>query len=135
MSEQLVILYHPRCKASQSLLSKLPDKIENIKLIDITAMQQIPQGVRSVPCGILDSKQITGKALFDKVASICDGPVGLNIYGASNQAGFLDKSSNFSLTNNFSLVDGATGSNGMEGVPKYDESQRKTLEELKLERD
>lgn len=135
MSEQLVILYHPRCKASQSLLSKLPDKIENIKLIDITTMQQIPRGVRSVPCGILDSNQITGKALFDKVASMVDGPAPLNIYGASNQAGFVDKSDNFPLYNIFSSVDGSTGSHGMDGVPKYDESKRKSLEELKLERD
>lgn len=135
MSEPLVILYHPKCKASQALLSKLPEKIENIKPIDISTMQQIPQGVRSVPCGILDSQQITGKALFDKVSSIVDGPVGLNIYGSSNQAGFLNNSSNFSLNHNFSMIEGSDSTDGMNGVPKYDESQRKTLEELKLERD
>ena len=33
------------------------------------------------------------------------------------------------------MVESNDSVNGMSGVPKYDESQRKTLEELKLERD
>lgn len=134
-SNVLVILYHPRCKASQKLISKLPDNFDMVKLVNITSIQSIPQGVKSVPTGIIQGTSISGKALFDKIDGMVKGPTGLDIFGASNKAGFINNDLNFNLSANFTTLDGNNSqSDGFTGVPKFNESQVRSLEQLQTER-
>jgi S-adenosylmethionine synthetase len=134
MSEgpELVIIYHPGCKASQKLLSKIPDDFKIIKTVDIRTIKNIPPHIKSVPVGIQKEETITGKELFNKVENMINGPISANIFGASNMAGFINGSSNFSLNSNYSCL--GNGNDGFSGVPKYDDSQARTLDSLKSER-
>lgn len=136
MSDQgeFVIIYHPSCKACQKLLSNIPEDNKIIKLVNVLSLNTIPSGLKSVPAGFSDNNIITGKKLFEKVESLINGPVSVNIYGASNQAGFIDGSSNFKLSSNFSPLDGSNGADGFIGVPKFDENQIKTVDQLQVER-
>ena len=136
MSDQseFVIIYHPSCKACQKLLSKVPEDTKIVKLVNVLSLPKLPPGLKSVPAGISENNIITGKQLFEKVESLLNGPVSVNIFGASNQAGFIDGSSNFKLSSNFSPIDGSNGSDGFIGVPKFDENQTKTIDQLKIER-
>ena len=131
---EFVIIYYPSCKACQKLLSKIPKDSDIVKLINVLSLSQIPKGIKSVPAGIADNNIITGKQLFEKVESLINGPVSVNIFGASNQAGFLDSSSNFKLSSNFSVIDGSNGADGFTGVPKFDENQTRTVDQLTSER-
>jgi hypothetical protein len=126
-----VVLYHPKCKASQKVLS-LVNNNENVNLVDITTIRKIPEGVDKVPVGIFDSQLISGKPLFEKIDSIINGPSYVNIKGSSNIAGFLNNNSNFSMNNVFSSL--GNGADGFTGVPTFDESSVKTLDTLKQER-
>lgn len=132
-SNVLVILYHPKCKASQKLLSNIPDSFEGIKAINIETIE-VPQFVKSVPCGIVDGNPITGKPLFDKVISMISGPKSVDINSSSKQASFINNSSNFQLNSGFSMIDENKGNDGFSGVPKFDESQTRSLDDLRSER-
>jgi len=133
--DEFVIIYHPSCKACQKLLSNIPDDNKIVKLVNVLSLETLPSGLKSVPAGFSDNNIITGKQLFEKVDSLLNGPTSLNIFGASNQAGFIDGSSNYKLSSNFSPLDGDNGSDGFTGVPTFDENQAKTIDELKFERD
>lgn len=133
--DEFVIIYHPSCKASQKLLSSIPADNKIVKLVNVLSLGKLPSGLKSVPAGFSDNNIITGKQLFEKVDSLLNGPTCLNIFGASNLAGFIDGSSNYKLSSNFSPLDGANGSDGFSGVPTFDENQAKTIEQLKFERD
>jgi hypothetical protein len=134
-SNGLVILYHPQCKASQKLISKIPDNFDMIKLVNITTIKSIPSGVRSVPTGIIQGKPISGKTLFDKIDGMVKGPTGIDIFGASNKAGFISNDLSFNLSSNFSTLDeNNSQSDGFTGVPKFNESQVRSLEQLQTER-
>jgi len=136
MSDQneFTIIYHPQCKASSKLISLIKDNSKMFKLVNVLTIPKLPPDLKSVPAGIVDGGIMTGKPLFEKVQSMINGPVSVNIFGASNQAGFINGSSNFALNSNFSPLDGSNGSDGFSGVPTFDENQVKTIEELKLER-
>ena len=136
MSDQneFVIVYHPNCKASQKLLSNIQQDNKMFKLVNILSIPNLPPNLKSVPAGITDGNIITGKQLFEKVESMINGPTSLNIYGASNQAGFINGSSNFNLNSNFSSLEGSSQADGFSGVPAFDENKTRTMEQLKLER-
>jgi hypothetical protein len=136
MSDQneFVIIYHPQCKASQKLLSTIPDDNQMVKLINVLSISKLPSGLKSVPAGIVEDGIITGKKLFEKVASLLNGPVSVNIFGASNQAGFINGPSNFNLNSNFTPLEGTGQADGFTGVPKFDENQVKTIDQLQTER-
>lgn len=135
MSDQneFVIVYHPNCKASQKLLSNIQQDNKMFKLVNILSIPNLPPNLKSVPAGITDGNIITGKQLFEKVESMINGPTSLNIFGASNQAGFINGSSNFNLNSSFSQLEGS-GQDGFSGVPTFDENKTRTMEQLKLER-
>jgi predicted thioredoxin/glutaredoxin len=137
MSDQneFVIIYHPQCKACQRLLRNIKEDNSMFKLVNILSIPNLPQGLKSVPAGITEGSIITGKKLFEKVESMLNGPVSVNIFGASNQAGFISGSANFKLNANFSTLEGGDNTDGFTGVPKFDENQTKTIDQLKLERD
>lgn len=134
MSEgpELVVIYHPGCKASQKLLSKIPDDFKIIKTVDIRTIKNIPPHIKSVPVGIAGEDTITGKELFNKVENMINGPTSANIFQSSAMTGFINGASNFSLNSNYSCLD--NGNDGLSGVPKYDESQSRTLDKLQAER-
>lgn len=136
MSDQaeFVIIYHPMCKASQKLIAMIPEDNKIAKFVNVLNLKELPPGLKSVPAGILDNNIITGRQLFEKVESTLSGPVSVNIFGASNQAGFINGTSNFNLNNNFSPLDGVKTVDGFTGVPKFDENQTRTMDQLKSER-
>jgi hypothetical protein len=136
MSDQkeFVIIYHPKCKACQKLLSNITEDNKMFKLINVLTLPNLPPDLKSVPAGITDGSIITGKKLFEKVISMINGPVSVNIFGASNQAGFISGDSNFNLNSNFTTLDGSGQSDGFTGVPKFDENQTKTIDQLQSER-
>ena len=134
-SNVLVILYHPQCKASQKLISKLPEKFDMVKLVNITTISSIPSGVKAVPTGLIEGKIISGKTLFDKIDGMLKGPTGLDIFGSSNKAGFINNDLSFNLSSNFSMLDDNNHqADGFSGVPKFNESQVRSLEQVQNER-
>lgn len=136
MSDQneFVIIFHPQCKACQNLLSNIKEDNNMFKLVNVLTIPKLPPDLKSVPAGITDGSIITGKKLFEKVESMLNGPVSVNIFGASNRAGFINGSSDFNLNSNFSPLEGSNSADGFTGVPKFDENQVKTIDQLKLER-
>lgn len=136
MSDQneFVIIYHPQCKACQKLLSNIHEDNKMFKLVNVLGIPNLPSGLKSVPAGIVEGNIITGKKLFEKVESMLNGPVSVNIFGASNQAGFINGSSNFKLNSNFTPLEGSSQGDGFTGVPKFDENQTRTIDQLKIER-
>lgn len=137
MSDQneFVIVYHPQCKACQKLLSNVKEDNNMFKLVNVLSIPKLPSGLKSVPAGITEGSIITGKKLFEKVESMINGPVSVNIFGASNRAGFINGSTDFNLNSNFSPLEGAGNTDGFTGVPTFDENQVRTIDQLKLERD
>lgn len=136
MSDQneFVIIYHPQCKACQKLLSNITTDNNMFKLVNVLTIPKLPPELKSVPAGIIDGNIITGKRLFEKVESMLNGPVSVNIFGASNRAGFINGSADFNLNSNFTPLEGSGSADGFTGVPKFDENQVRTIDQLKLER-
>lgn len=136
MSDQneFVIVYHPQCKACQKLLSNIKEDNNMFKLVNVLSIPNLPPGLKSVPAGITDGSIITGKKLFEKVEAMLNGPISVNIFGASNRAGFINGSSDFNLNSNFSPLEGSSDGDGFTGVPKFDENEVRTIDQLKLER-
>lgn len=137
MSDQseFVIIFHPQCKASQKLLNSIKENNSSMfKLVNILELPTLPPNLKSVPVGSVDGEFITGKKLFEKVLAMINGPVSVNIFGSSNRAGFIDGSSNFNLSSNFSSLENADHADGFTGVPKFDETQSRTIEQIKKER-
>ena len=136
MSDQneFVIIYHPKCKACQKLLSNITEDNKMFNLVNVLTIPNLPPGLKSVPAGITDCAIITGKKLFEKVESMINGPISVNIFGASNRAGFINGSTDFNLNSNFTALEGSGNADGFTGVPKFDENQVKTIEQLKIER-
>ena len=136
MSDQneFVIVYHPQCKACQKLLSNIKEDNNMFKLVNVLSIPNLPPGLKSVPAGITDGSIITGKKLFEKVEAMLNGPISVNIFGASNRAGFINGSSDFNLNSNFSPLEGSSEGDGFTGVPKFDENEVRTIDQVKLER-
>lgn len=136
MSDQneFVIIFHPQCKACQKLLSNIKEDNNMFKLVNVLSIPKLPPDLKSVPAGITEGNIITGKKLFEKVESMINGPVSVNIFGSSNRAGFIDGSADFNLSSNFTPLEGSGCADGFTGVPKFDENQVKTIDQLKLER-
>lgn len=136
MSDQneFVIIYHPQCKASQKLLSNIKEDNNIFKIVNVLSISKLPPGLKSVPAGITEGGIITGKKLFEKVESMINGPVSVNIFGASNRAGFINGSTDFNLNSNFTPLEGVGNTDGFTGVPTFDENQVRTIDQLKLER-
>ena len=132
--QQFVTIYHPQCKASNRLLSNIKENNNMFKFVNVLSLPNLPPGLKLVPAGIIEGGIITGKKLFEKVESMINGPVSVNIFGASNRAGFINGSSDFNLNSNFSCLENADNTDGFTGVPKFDESQVRTIEQLKDER-
>lgn len=132
-SNVVVILYHPNCKASQKLLSMIPDNFEGIRAVNIQTIE-VPHFVKSVPCGVIDGNPITGKVLFDKVNGMISGPKSIDLNRSSKQAGFINNSSNCQLNSGFSTIDEDRGMDGFSGVPKFDQAQVRSVEDLRSER-
>lgn len=136
MSDQgeFVIVFHPQCKACQKLLSNVKEDNNMFKLVNVLSIPKLPPGLKSVPAGITEGNIITGKKLFEKVESMINGPVSVNIFGSSNRAGFIDGTANFTPNSNFTLLEGSNSADGFTGIPKFDENQTKTIDQLKIER-
>lgn len=132
--DEFVIIYHPQCKASQKLLSNVKEDNNMFKLVNVLSIPKLPPELKSVPAGITEGSIITGKKLFEKVESMINGPVSVNIFGSSNRAGFIDGSTDFNLNSKFTPLEGAGNSDGFTGVPKFDENQVRTIDQLELER-
>lgn len=132
--DEIIIVYHPQCKASQKLLSMV-NNMKGIKLVNILTMSQIPPQIKSVPAGIInDNTLISGKELFAKIEGIVTGPTSLNIYGSSNKATFIGDNNDFNLNSNFSSFGANRGTDGTVGVPNWDESQARTINDIEAER-
>jgi len=133
--EEFVIIYHPKCKASQNLLSKIQQDTKGVKLVNILTLESIPPQIQSVPVGIIKGTEIiNGKELFEHVENIIVGPSSFNVYGSSNRANFVGSNTDFAINSNFSQFGENSELDGTQGVPDFDESKCRTISELEAER-
>ena len=132
-TKEFVIIYHPTCPASCKLLKMITDD-KMFRLINVLNISELPSDLKCVPAGITADGIITGKKLFDKVESMMNGPIGLNVYEASNNTAFIHDSCNFNLNSNYTKLDN-NQSDGFTGIPEFDECNTKTVSQLELERE
>lgn len=125
-----ILFYHPNCRASQKLLSIIPNDYK-IEKIDITQLQQIPPQLSQVPTGQIDNKLMFGKELFDFFQKSSEGIKCMDIKKSSRLAGIIGSNSNITIDNHENL---SQELDGFKGVPDFDESQIRSIDQMKSDR-
>lgn len=90
--ENLVLVYHPKCKASTDLIVKTKDlKGVNVETVDISQDEiETDLKIDVVPLIILDqdpNKVFKGKDAFDKIDEIIETSKSKNTFGKSGSTG------------------------------------------------
>lgn len=90
--ENLVLIYHPNCKASTDLIVKTRDLKEvNVETVDISQDEiETDLQIDIVPLIILDqdpTKVFKGKDAFDKIEEILETSKSKNTFGKSGSGG------------------------------------------------
>lgn len=90
--ENLVLVYHPKCKASTDLIVKTKDLKEvNVDTVDISQDEiETDLEIDVVPLIIIDqdpSKVFKGKDAFDKIDEILETSKSKNVFGKSGSGG------------------------------------------------
>lgn len=125
-----ILFYHPNCKASQKLFSIIPNNYK-IEKIDITQLQQIPPQLSQVPTGQIDNKLIFGKELFDFFQKNSEGIKCMDIKKSTRFAGIIGTNDNITIGSHENL---SQELDGFKGVPEFDESQIRSIEQMKSDR-
>lgn len=124
------LIYYPEkavCRASESLLKKIKDnnKEHMFELIDYRSLDKLDDSINRLPVCIFDGNRVVyGKDLFDEIDRMINEPI------ASN------KTRGDELETKYSQNLGVPfhGDNTFVGVPKFDESTIKPLDQLLSER-
>jgi hypothetical protein len=90
--ENLVLVYHPECKASTDLIVKTKDLTDvNVETVDISQDEiETDLKIDIVPLIILDqdpNKVFKGKEAFDKIEEIKEASKSKNTFGKSGGSG------------------------------------------------
>jgi len=90
--ENLVLVYHPKCKASTDLIVKTKDLKEvNVDTVDISQDEiETDLEIDVVPLIIIDqdpNKVFKGKDAFDKIDEILETSKSKNVFGKSGSGG------------------------------------------------
>ena len=129
---KISLYYHPNCRASSKLMNEISTHQDSSKLfnfINISTLNNAPQGLRRIPCVNYDGKLIHGKECFDIVSRLLSGPSSCNIFNTGTKVCSFDNSNQieFQISPSYSSIDGKNTSDGFIGVPAYN-GEVKTIE-------
>lgn len=126
MSE-LLLFYHENSEACQKLKQHIP-KDSKIKYVDIGLAQSLPSVVTSVPCLIVNGKEVhIGKKVFDYFNETDDFEY-LNLSGKNTGFGNSYSSiddDNVNSTNIYSSIDAEDMS---KGIPEWNDEKQSGLD-------
>lgn len=132
MADQSLLLFFHQSSEPCTKLMKLIPKGKKVQYVDIDQVQQLPAEVVSVPCLVVDGKQVLlGKKAFDFFNE--EDTIGCIDFGSKNSLTAFstldDDESNIGSGNGFSSIN----EKSMEdGIPEYAEENESKLDMDKL---
>lgn len=125
-----LLFYHHNCKASNKLLSMIPNDFK-IQKINIDELRTIPSQITQVPMAQINNSLICGKELFMYFENLKNNIISIDIKKSNKLTGILGSDKNIQLNSHFGLSE---QTDGFVGVPTFNESEVKSVEQLKRER-
>ena len=120
----MIVFYHPNSEACNKFKNIIP-KDTQVKFINIQTLQNIPSGVKSVPCLIVDDKNVyTGKDAFNYFSSKNELEC-ISLCSKNSKCSFSTLTDDSVESNcEFSCIDQDSMS---KGIPKYEEKSNNQM--------